>query len=99
MAFKSSLKAKLRSILIPGGGYLYNRYMIPGIAVGLLETALLTCLVYCLASLNAGLPANIGLIALSLVLLIAEKSITAFHAHHLIKDFIPEEKNFALRKI
>jgi hypothetical protein len=99
MAFKSSLNAKLRSILIPGGGYLYNRYMLPGVAVGLLETALLTCIVYSLASLNAGLPANIGMIALFLGLLIAEKSITAFHAHHLIEDFIPEEKNFALRKI
>jgi hypothetical protein len=99
MAFKSGLKARLRSILIPGGGYLYNRYTFPGVAVGLLETALLICLVYSLASLNAGLPVNFGVIALFLGLLVAEKFITSFHAQHLIEDFIPEEKDFALRKI
>jgi hypothetical protein len=99
MAFKSSLKARLRSILIPGGGYLYNRYTFPGVAVGLLETALLICLVYSLASLNAGLPVNFGVIAIFLGLLVAEKFITTFHAQHLIEDFIPEEKDFALRKI
>jgi hypothetical protein len=99
MVFKSSLKAKLRSILIPGGGYLYNRYTLPGIAVGLVETALLVCLAYSLASLNTELPVHFGIIALVLGVLIAEKFITAFHAHHLIEDFIPEKKDFALRKI
>jgi hypothetical protein len=99
MAFKSSLKARLRSILIPGGGYLYNRYTFPGVAVGLLETVLLICLVYSLASLNAGLPVNFGVIGFFLGLLVAEKFITTFHAQHLIEDFIPEEKDFALRKI
>lgn len=99
MAFKSSLKARLRSLLIPGGGYLYNYYTLPGVAVGLLETALLTCIAYHLAALKAGMSANFGTIALLLALFIAEKFITTFHAQHLIKDFIPEEKNFALRKI
>jgi hypothetical protein len=99
MAFKSSLNAKLRSLLIPGGGYLYNYYMLPGVAAGLLETALLACLAYRLASLNAGMPPDFGMIALLLGLLVAEKFITTFHAQHLIEDFIPEEKNFALRKI
>jgi hypothetical protein len=99
MVFKSSLKVKLRSLLIPGGGYLYNRYMLPGVAVGLLETALLICLTYRLASLNAGLPVSFGTIAVLAGLLVAEKLITTYHTQHLIEDFIPEEKNFALRKI
>ena len=99
MAFKSSLKAKLRSLLIPGGGYLYNYYTLPGVAVGLLETALLISLAYRLASLNAGIPVSFGTITLLLGMLVFEKFIATFHAQHLIEDFIPEEKNFALRKI
>jgi hypothetical protein len=99
MAFKSSLKAKLRSLLIPGGGYLYNYYTLPGVAAGLLETALLACLAYRLAAISAGMSADFGMIALLLGVLIAEKFIAAFHAQHLIEDFIPEEKDFALRKI
>ena len=99
MEFKSSLKAKLRSLLIPGGGYLYNRCTLSGVAAGLLETALLTCIVYNFASLKAGLPVNFGMMSLFLALLIAEKLITAFHAQQLIQDFIPEEKDFAMRKI
>ena len=99
MAFKSSLKAKVRSLLLPGGGYFYNDYTLPGVAVGLLETALLICLAYDLASLNAGTSVSFGTIALLLALLVAEKFIATFHAQHLIEDFIPEEKNFAPRKI
>lgn len=99
MEFKSGLKAKLRSLLIPGGGYLYNRCPLTGVAAGLMETALITFLVYNLASLKAGLPVNFGITALLLGLLIGEKLITAFHAQQLTRDFIPEEKDFAVRKI
>jgi hypothetical protein len=99
MAFKSTLKAKFRSLLIPGGGYFYNSYMLPGIAVGLLETVLLICLTYRLAALNARMPGSFGTIAVLAGLLVAEKFIATYHAQHLIEDFIPEEKNFALRKI
>ncbi len=99
MEFKSSLKAGLRSLLIPGGGYIYNRHTLSGVAVGLLETALLVYLVYNLAALKAGLPINFGMAALFLVLLIGEKLITAFHSQQLTHDFIPEERDFAIRKI
>jgi len=99
MEFKSSLKAKLRSLLIPGGGYLYNRIALPGVALGLLETALLVYLAYNLAALKSGMPINLGMTALFAGLLIGEKIITAFHAQQLTHYFIPEEKDFAMRKI
>ena len=53
---------------------------------------MLACLAYSLATLDTDLPVNFGIIALFLGLLIAEKFITAFHAHHLIEDFILERK-------
>jgi hypothetical protein len=99
MEFKTSLKAKLRSLLIPGGGYLYNRHTFPGVAVGLMETALLAYIAYNLAALKAGLSINFGMTVLFLGLLIGEKLITAFHSQQLTHDFIPEEKDFAMRKI
>jgi len=99
MEFKSSRKAKLRSFLIPGGGYLYSRCPLTGVAAGLLETVLFTWLAYNLASLKAGLPVNLGITILLVGLLIAEKLITAFHAQQLTRDFIPEQKDFAVRKI
>jgi hypothetical protein len=99
MAFKSGRKAKIRSLLIPGGGYLYNRQTLPGITAGLLETALLSCLAYFFASLKAGMPVSLGTVALLLALFIGEKFVASFHSQQMTQDFIPEEKDFAMRKI
>ncbi len=99
MAFKSGLKAKLRSLLIPGGGYLYSRHTLPGIAIGLLETVLLSYLFFNLAALNARIPVNFGMMTLFGAIYIIEKFITAFHSQQLTQAFIPEEKDYAMRKI
>jgi hypothetical protein len=99
MAFKSSLKTMLTSLLIPGGGYFYNFYTLPGVIVGLLELSLIAYLAYRLISLNAGTAADFGMIGLLLGLLVMEKFITTYHTRHLIEDFIPEKKNYAQRKI
>lgn len=99
MAFKSSVRTILSSLLIPGGGYFYNFYTIPGVFVALLDLALIFSLAYYLAFLDAGAPAYYKVISLLLALFIAEKSITTYHARRLIEDFIPGKKNFPLRKI
>ena len=99
MTFKSAFRATLRSVLIPGGGYLYCRHSLPGIMAGLLETALLSYLAYTFASFKAGLPVELKVVALSLALLIAEKTVTTYHSRQLIRDVIPEQKDFAVRKI
>ena len=99
MTFKSATKAALRSVLIPGGGYLYCRHTFPGIASGLIETAMISCLAYYLASFKASLPVDLKTVALLLFLLIIEKTITTYHSRQLTYDFIPEQKDFALRKI
>jgi hypothetical protein len=99
LAFKSTLKTVLTSLLIPGGGYFYNSYMLPGVVVGLLDIALIVCLVYYLTFLNTGPADNFGMVALFLGLLTLEKFITTYHAKHIIEDFIPEKRNYDQRKI
>jgi hypothetical protein len=99
LAFKSSLKAKLGALLIPGGGYLYSRCNFPGVVVGSMETALLVYLAYMLAWLKAGQPVNFTVSAVCLGMFVAIKIITVFHAHQLVKNFIPEKNNFTMRKI
>jgi len=99
MEFKSSLKAKLRSVFIPGGGYLYNRLPFPGVVAGLLETALLIYLVYNISLLKSGQPISFSMTALFAGLLIGEKFIATFHSQQLTHYFIPEKKDFAIRKI
>ncbi|MFZ1987376.1 MAG: hypothetical protein WAU91_23405 [Desulfatitalea sp.] len=99
LVFKTDSKAKLRSALIPGGGYFYSRYPAVGAAVGLIELALMIFLIYKGVALYKGLPVSFGLLALAACGLILEKLITTFHAQELIKNYVPEEKDFAMRKI
>jgi hypothetical protein len=98
MAFKSSLRAKLASLLLPGGGYFYNKYTLPGVVVGLLDLALLIYLAY-LVFLNKGMPSDLKVFALLLGFLVIEKFITTYHANHLVEDFIPVKNDFSKRKI
>lgn len=99
LVFKTDSKAKLRSALIPGGGYFYSRYPAVGAAVGLIELVLMIFMLYKGVALYKGLPVSFGLLALATCGLILEKLITTFHARELIKGYMPEEKDFATRKI
>jgi hypothetical protein len=98
LQFKSETQAKLRSWIIPGGGYFYNRYPVFGFVVGTLETALLSAIVYRCSNYSSGAPTNFHLIGLLTCFFLLEKIIVSFHAKELTSEFIPEEKNFAMRK-
>lgn len=97
--FKSAWQAKIRSYLIPGGGYFYSRHRLFGTIIGTAEIAILLKLAIDWIALNQGLTVNIGLTAVLLAGLLGEKLITAFHAQQLIDIFIPERKDFAMRKL
>lgn len=99
LEFKSGFQAKLRSFLIPGGGYLYNRYNLFGFLIGLAELAIIVHLVFNWASFKSGASVNFGMMAMLASLLVGEKLITAFHSKQITQDFIPEHKDFAIRKI
>ncbi|MBI5064254.1 MAG: hypothetical protein HZB87_12530, partial [Desulfatitalea sp.] len=99
LAFKSNFKAKLRSVLIPGGGYFYSHYPTLGTVVGLAELTLMLFLVHKALALHQGLPVSLSVLAVAAWALILEKLVATFHAQALVKDYVPEEKDFAVRKI
>lgn len=99
LPFKSNFKAKLRSLLIPGGGYFYTRYPALGSIVGLAELSLILFLAHKAMALYQGLPVNLSMLAVAAWALILGKLVATFHAQELTKDLVPEEKDFAVRKI
>jgi hypothetical protein len=99
LQFKSLFQAKIRALFIPGGGYFYNNYPVFGFAVGVLESMLLAALVFQWSNYQSGASVNFGTMLLLGGALIIEKIIAAFHSHKLTQDLIPEEKEFAMRKV
>ncbi len=99
LKFKSGFQAKLRSLLIPGGGYFYSRHPVLGTLLGIAEIVLMTKLLLYAIALNQGFQVDLGWMAVLTFGLIAEKLISAYHTEQLTRDFIPEPKDFAVRKI
>lgn len=97
--FKSAWQARIRSYLIPGGGYFYSHHRLFGALIGAAEIAVLLKLAIDWIAVNQGLAVNLGLTAVLLAGLLGEKLIAAFHAQQLIQNFIPEKKDYALRKL
>jgi len=99
LQFKSLLQAKIRALFIPGGGYFYNNYPVFGFAVGVLESVLLTALIFQCSNYQSGASVNFEMMLLLGGALIIEKIIAVFHGQKLTQDLIPEEKEFAMRKV
>ena len=99
LAFKSTLQAKLRSVLIPGGGYFYNRYPALGAMVASLELGLMFFVVHKAMALYQGSSLSLNVLAVGAGALILEKLIATLHAQELAKEYVPEDKDFAVRKI
>lgn len=99
LKFKTGFQAKLRSLLLPGGGYFYSRHPVLGTVLGLVEIGLITKLILDGIALNEGITVDLGLMAVLFFALIAEKLISAYHTEQLTRALIPEPKDFAVRKI
>ena len=97
--FKSKTQAKIRALLLPGGGYFYSRHNLMGALLGITEIAVLCRLMFDWSSLSQGIAVNTGFTAVLLCALLGEKLITTFHAQQLIQDYMPEPKDFAMRKL
>ena len=100
LTFKTKRSAEIRTLLIPGGGYLYSRH--PMLAMGLGTVEILLCSI--LASKAAGLSlfegaTKLPVVLLSALLLAMIKLISRFHTLELIRDFMPDTKDFTQRKL
>lgn len=98
LAFKSTFKAGLYSLL-PGGGYFYGRYPMIGVFATLFETAMIAVLVTKGLEMHAGVPVAMNTMIVPGLALLLAKFIMVFHNRRLLEDFVPEKRDFAMRKI
>jgi hypothetical protein len=91
--------AGLWAALLPGGGYFYNRYMTPGVLIGLAEAIAATVIGYYWMQYLKAEPVNLLLLVCSCSAFLIEKYIMAFHAALLTMDFIPVTKDFTMQKV
>jgi hypothetical protein len=99
LSFKRGLMAGLWAALLPGGGYFYNRYALPGVLAGLAEIVAATLLFYYWTLYFKAEPVHMTLLVCATGAFLIEKYIMAFHAALLTADFIPAAaKGVALAK-
>jgi hypothetical protein len=97
LAFKTGLKARLRSLMLPGGGYFYSRYPLPGVVSAGIELLLIGLYVATCLDVGNGLEYTHTLLPIMGGAYLVVKLVTAFHAHLLVQSSIPEEPHFDLR--
>ncbi|MBT8338792.1 MAG: hypothetical protein HKP58_13600 [Desulfatitalea sp.] len=97
--FKSRSQAKLRALLIPGGGFFYCCYPILGTMTALFEIVLMGAALIMLISSGSGLAEKVGFLAAFVMLLAIVKTVSTYHAVQQISDFVPEQQDYAMRKV
>lgn len=99
LAFKTTFRTRLYSLLVPGGGYFYGRYPVIGALAALFELALIGILTMKGLEMHRGLPVAMNMMIIPALALLLEKFIMVFHTQRLLEDFVPEKKDYAMRKI
>lgn len=99
LVFKSTFKTRLFSLLVPGGGYFYGRYPFVGAGAALFELALIGILAIKGMEIQIGIPITLKMMIVAALALLLEKFIMVFHTQQLLEDFVPEKKDYAMRKI
>ena len=97
LEFKSSGRAQLLSLVIPGGGYFYTGHWFLGIMDFIVEAILILLVAnaYLGSEATNGGDANSGIIYL--VVLVIEKLMTIYHANHYVKEYIPVTTRYKRR--
>jgi hypothetical protein len=97
LEFKSSGRAQMLSLVIPGGGYFYTGHWFLGIMDFIVEASL----IYLAANayLNPDVVDVIGTNegVLYLAILAVEKIMTIYHANHYVKEYIPVTTKYKQR--
>jgi len=98
LAFKTGFKARLRSLLLPGGGYFYSRNPLPGMVSAGIEILLMGLYVITCLDFGNGLEYSHTFLPIMGAAYLAMKLVTAFHAHLLVQSSIPENAHLELRR-
>lgn len=99
LGFKSTTQAVIRSLLIPGGGYFYNRYPISGTIIMIAELALIAAIALQWFSIRSETPNSIWILVLLAGVLALEKASVTYHAVERVRNFIPRTDDFIVRKV
>lgn len=100
LPFKNRLCAQIRALLIPGGGYLYSGHPILALGLGAFEIALVGIVVAKATGYSQfGWISNLPVVLSSILMFILIKWISRFHTLELIRDYMPDTKDFTQRKI
>ena len=91
LEFKSSGRAQLLSLVIPGGGYFYTGHWFLGIMDFIVEAALifLAADTYLNPAVAVAIDSSANDGMLFLIILAIEKVMTIYHASHYVKEYIP----------
>ncbi|MGD0919801.1 MAG: PH domain-containing protein [Thermodesulfobacteriota bacterium] len=99
LEFKNLKQGIKLSLLIPGGGYFFAGHPMMGVADGIVETILLIALISALVSGFASphLAATWAAVIPIVFILSLEKMITIYDTKHFINEYIPADKDAALK--
>lgn len=100
LEFKNEKKARLLSLVIPGGGYFYTNHTLLGVQDFLVESFLIVMVLTSAFNLlsDNGFAENMGVFVVFGLVLVLEKFYTVYHAKHYVREYIPLDMNFAPRK-
>jgi hypothetical protein len=99
LSFKTSFKAKLRAFLTPGGGYYYATYPVAGGFIAMFEVMFIAAFIFQMLQWRNGIGGSFASLAALAGGFFLAKLIGAFHSSMLVEEFVPEEKDYAVRKI
>lgn len=99
LEFKSSGRAQLLSLLIPGGGYFYTGHWFLGLMDFVVEAVLIFLVILAFTTPDTTASDSNGAAVMVLMALILEKIITIYHANHYIKEFIPVNNQYKKRAV
>lgn len=98
LEFKSSGRAQLLSLVIPGGGYFYTGHWFLGLMDFIVETSLIFLVLQPYLFPEAVVdPSGTDMSLFYLGILVIEKIMTIYHASHYIKEYIPVTRKYKRR--
>jgi len=92
LEFKTQAQALKLSLLFPGGGYFYTRHPVLGLGDAFVEGFLLIVVIGSMIDMINGVEGGGFGVVFFGIILVMEKALTVYHAHHFVREYIPVDK-------
>lgn len=90
LEFKTEMRARLHTLVIPGGGYIYTNHFFMGILDACVETYLIGLILLSAGAMYLGNRHALAPFGVALVCLLVEKLIVIYHAIGFVAEFLPK---------